>query len=274
MREEHTVRPYLMTEFIMTNYGITTNPDKEWSIRLEDCSWSVKVEGTEGRVSVVSTRGCCKNGKSQADLRVLRPIAHYDDFGEDSRLKDPCLRDSDTPIHHRVKEGRLLRCDVFALILYTGPMYVPLNAILNGFGFCGDVATGIEFVSDEFWVQWKAVDINVWLNRSCHKFTNTIHALASVIKKLQGLAAHELSTRLYLGLDGLDLAAFAANSCFTDKAFMLMTKDSRIALLYRGVHKGLVGTVLCIETLTTNNSTVIVKFSQYPGEEETVWNAC
>ena len=34
------------------------------------------------------------------------------------------------------------------------------------------------------------------------------------------------------------------------------------------------GTVLCIETSTTNNGAVIVPFSQYPGEEETVWNAC
>jgi hypothetical protein len=36
----------------------------------------------------------------------------------------------------------------------------------------------------------------------------------------------------------------------------------------------LVGTVLCIETSTTNNGATIADFSQYPGEEETVWNAC
>ena len=274
MREEHTARPDSKEEFTTPNYGITTTPHTEWKLMFEGGSGSVKVQGKEDSVSVTSTRGCCKNGKPQADLRVLRPIAHYGDFGEDGRLKDTCLRDSDTPIQRRVKEGRLRRCDVFALILYTGPMYVLLNAILRGFGFCGAVAAGIEFASDEFWVQWKAVDINAWLKRSGHKFTNTIHALASAIKKLQGLAAHEPSTRLYRGLDGLDLAAFAASSGFTDKAFMSMTKDMGIAQQYSGVHKGLVGTVLCIETSTTNNGAVIVKFSQYPGEEEEVWNAC
>ena len=236
MREEHTARPDSKEEFTTPNYGITTTPHTEWKLMFEGGSGSVKVQGEKDSVSVTSTRGCCKNGKPQADLRVLRPIAHYGDFGEDGRLKDTCLRDSDTPIQRRVKEGRLRRCDVFALILYTGPMYVLLNAILRGFGFCGAVAAGIEFASDEFWVQWKAVDINAWLKRSGHKFTNTIHALASAIKKLQGLAAHEPSTRLYRGLDGLDLAAFAASSGFTDKAFMSMTKDMGIAQQYSGVH--------------------------------------
>jgi hypothetical protein len=70
------------------------------------------------------------------------------------------------------------------------------------------------------------------------------------------------------------VAAFAASLGFTDKAFMSTTKDRNIALEYSGVHKGLVGTVLCIETSTTNNGAVLLRFSQYPEEEETVWNAC
>jgi hypothetical protein len=121
-------------------------------------------------------------------------------------------------------------------------MYVLYNALLRGFGVCGAVAPDIEFASDEFWAQWKAVDINAWVKRSGHKFTNTIHALASAIKKLQGLAAQEPSTRLYRGLGGLDVAKFAASLGFTDRAFMSTTKG-RIALEYSGVHKGLVGTV-------------------------------
>jgi hypothetical protein len=348
MREEHTKRPDSHDEFSTPNYGITTTPAKEWELVLEGGIGCAKVEGKEGRVSVTSTRGCCKEGQTQVDVRVLRPIAYYGDFGDDGRLKwgvgdevvvDEALTDvevidedgyhrgfevakgteatvldlnaegaakiefaessswrscrtycwvspdqfyclyprpsaRDTPIQRVVKEGRLRRCDVFALILYTGPMYVLLNAILRGFGFCGAVAAGIEFASDEFWVQWKADDIDAWLRRSGHKFSNTIHALASAIKKLQGLAVQEPSTRLYRGLDGLDLGAFAASIGFTDKAFMSTTKRKGIALEYSGVNKGLVGSVLCIETSTTNNGAVIVKFSQYPGEEETVWNAC
>jgi ankyrin repeat protein len=285
---------------------------------------------------------------AQVDVRVLRPIAHYGDFGEDGRLKwvvddeivvgealtvkflvkknswsddvreekkeiakdtegevlefnaegaakiafrEPVSKEHwvssdqfyrlfplpnarDTPIQRRVKLARLRRCDVLALVLYTGPMFVLYNALLRSFGFCGAVAADIEFASDEFWAQWKAVDIESWVKSSGHKFTNTIHALASAIKKLQGLAAEEPSTRLYRGLGGLDVAAFVASCGFTDKAFMSTTKDRKIALGYSGVHKGLVGTILCIETSTTNNGAVISEFSQYPGEEETVWNAC
>ena len=143
-------------------------------------------------------------------------------------------------------------------------MYVLLNAILRGFGFCGAVAPDTEFASHEFWAQWKEKDIKAWVERSGHKFTNTIHALASAIKKLQGLTAQEPSTRLYRGLGGLHVAKFAASLGFTDLAFMSTTKNRGIALEFSGVHKGLVGTVLCIETSTTNHGAVISKFSQAP----------
>ena len=33
----------------------------------------------------------------------------------------------------------------------------------SAFGFCGAVSEGIEFASDEFWAQWKAVDIDAWV---------------------------------------------------------------------------------------------------------------
>ena len=142
-------------------------------------------------------------------------------------------------------------------------MFTLYNALLRGFGFCGAVAPGIDFASDEFWAQWNAVDINAWVKRSGHKFTNTIHALASAVKKLQGLAAEEPSTHLYRGLGGLSVAAFAASCGFTDKAFMSTTMSREIALEYSGVKTaGTVGTVLCIETSTTNDGAVISEFSQ------------
>ena len=141
-------------------------------------------------------------------------------------------------------------------------MFVLYNAILRGFGCCGAVAEGIEFGSNEFWDQLNAKEIDAWVERSGHKFTNTIHALASAIKKLQGLAAKEPSTRLYRGLGGLKMDEFVESCGFTDKAFMSTTKDRKIALEYSGVNNGLVGTVLCIETSTTNNGAVISEFSQ------------
>jgi hypothetical protein len=222
---------------------------------------------TEGKVLESNTEGAKIAFREPVSAEVWVP---KDQFYRLFPLPNAC----DTPIQRRVKLARLRRCEVRALVLYTGPMYVLLNAILRGFGFCGAVAPSIQFASAEFWAQWRTVEIDAWVKRSGHKFTNTIHALASAIKKLQGLGAQEPSTRLYRGLDGLDVAKFAGSLGLTDLAFMSMTKDQLIALQYSGVNKGLVGTVLCIETSTTNNGAVISKFSQYPGEEETVWNAC
>jgi hypothetical protein len=145
---------------------------------------------------------------------------------------------------------------------------------LRGFGDCGEVAAGVEFGSEEFWEQFKAVSIDKWVEKSGHRFTCTIHALASAIKKLQRLSQDEQGTLLWRGLGGLDVAEFLASCGFTDRAFMSTTKDRRTAMEYSGVKKGLVGTVLCIETSTTNNGAHITAFSQYPGEAETVWGAC
>ena len=134
-------------------------------------------------------------GEEQPDVRVLRPLAHYGDFGEDGRLKwgvgdevavgealtvtfegqdhkkelakdtegkvlefnakgaakiafrepvsaewwvspdqiyrlYPRPRARDTPIQRMVKLGRLRRCEVIALILYTG-VYVPVCACVR-----------------------------------------------------------------------------------------------------------------------------------------------
>ena len=153
-------------------------------------------------------------------------------------------------------------------------MFVLYNALLRGFGFCGAVEAGIEFGSDDFFSQWKAKDINAWFKRSGHRFTNTIHALASAIKKLQAIADDAPATRLYRGLGGLSVREFLESLGFADKAFLSTTKDRDVALEYSGVKQGGVGTVLCIETSATTNGAVIVFFSQYPGEKETVLNAC
>ena len=99
-------------------------------------------------------------------------------------------------------------------------MFVLYNTLLRCFGFCGAVAEGIEFASDEFWTQWKSVDVDAWVESSGHRYTNTIHALASGIKKLQGLTAEKPSTCLYRCLGLLSVAVFATSCGFTDKAFM------------------------------------------------------
>jgi hypothetical protein len=87
MREEHTMLPDSDDEFSTPNYGLTTTPSKEWALVLEGGSGCAKVEGKEDSVSVTGTRGCCKKGQTQPDVRVLRPITYYGDFGVDGRLR-------------------------------------------------------------------------------------------------------------------------------------------------------------------------------------------
>ena len=54
---------------------------------LEGGSGCAEVEGKEHSVSVTGTRGCCKKGQTQLDVRVLRPIAYYVYFADDGLLR-------------------------------------------------------------------------------------------------------------------------------------------------------------------------------------------
>ena len=61
---------------------------------------------------------------------------------------------------------------------------------------------------------------------------------------------------------------------FTEKAFASIIKSFEVAFEYSGAKKGNVGTVLAMEMSEVDQGAVLTKFSQYPGEEETLWNAC
>lgn len=79
---------------------------------------------------------------------------------------------------------------------------------------------------------------------------------------------------MYRGLGGLDISDFLAGNGFTERAFTSTTKNLDVALEYSGAAKGLAGTVLAIEMSEVDQGAVIKEFSQYPGEEEILWNAC
>merc|ERR1719330_1572054 len=61
---------------------------------------------------------------------------------------------------------------------------------------------------------------------------------------------------------------------FTENAFMSTTTKLEVALEYSGAKKGCLGTVLAMEASEVDHGAVLQAFSQYPGEEETLWNAC
>ena len=121
---------------------------------------------------------------------------------------------------------------------------------------------------------FEAVTVEERMREAGHKFANTLHLIASFVKKLQGLSDDKQGTRLYRGLGGLDVRDFIIGKGFTERAFMSSTKSLQVALEYSGIKTGHVGTVLAMEVSAVDNGAEVVEFSQFPGEKETVWNSC
>ena len=63
--------------------------------------------------------------------------------------------------------------------------------------------TDVEFGSEEFGQLLGAKSVADRMKNAGHKFSSTMHALASGIKKMQGIAEDGQGTRLYRGLGKL-----------------------------------------------------------------------
>ncbi len=105
--------------------------------------------------------------------------------------------------------------------LATGPCFMLYNGMLRGFGNCGEVPASedVEFGSEEFWQVLAAKTVADRMETAGHKFPSTMHALASAIKKIQGIAEDGQGTRLYRGLGKLLTQLFITsvlifNQCF------------------------------------------------------------
>ena len=79
------------------------------------------------------------------------------------------------------------------------------NGMLRGFGNCGEVPASedVEYGSEEFWKLLGKKTVADRMKNAGHKFSSTMHALASAIKKIQGIAEDGQGTRLYRGLGKL-----------------------------------------------------------------------
>jgi hypothetical protein len=84
------------------------------------------------------------------------------------------------------------------------------NGMLRGFGFCGEVPAlkDVEYGSEEFWQLLRAETVADRMKNAGHKFSSTMHVLASAIKKIQGIAEDGQGTRLYRGLGQLQTQLF------------------------------------------------------------------
>jgi hypothetical protein len=88
MMEEHTERPDSHVMFSTGNSGLTTYPALEYELVASGGSMLARkrVDGSEECVVVTGTRGCCKDGQVCEDLRVLRTLDYFGNFGQDGRL--------------------------------------------------------------------------------------------------------------------------------------------------------------------------------------------
>ena len=141
------------------------------------------------------------------------------------------------------KRAGLLRAEVIALRLYTGPPYMQLNLGLRSGGR-------------------KAAE------KKIANFPATCSALNSAIKKLARVTPLPLSRRLYRGLSGMALPEDVLTARrFVEFAFSSATPVKEVAQLYAGSDRS---SIFEIEVGEIDRGADISEFSQYPQEQEHV----
>jgi len=219
------------------NYGILTTPRREYEA------------ATRGYISVSSDPRILDSEVS----RVLRHLDYYGTFSESGKLLDSPL-----PL---VKKANMTRGEIVAIILYTGPAFQLYNAIIRGFGTCGQIHVGVEPV--------QVVDR---METAGHKFSSTIHLIVSGVEKLKDAQDCDANAWLYRGLDGGELPPAFWEQGFSEFAFMSMTTSLDVAIDYSGIKKGKTSTVLATRVSLVDRGAFLTAFSQFPGEEECLWN--
>jgi len=159
----------------------------------------------------------------------------------------------------QARKAGLRKEEVIAIILYTGPMYIIYNSVL---------------------AQWSSPP-SVWntLRDGGNLFTATLSVLVSAVQKLSAISAIPDGLKLYRGTGGLAcLPAHFTNpdayNCrgMTEWCFMSSSKQKSVAIQYSGVEQGRPhAMVLEIEPSRADRGAVVSEFSQYPGEEETLF---
>jgi hypothetical protein len=107
---------------------------KDWGRREKKTELSKE---TEGKVLEINAEGAAK-------IAFREPVSkeHWVPKDQFYRLS-PLPNALDTPIQRRLKQARLRRCEVRALVLYTGPMFVLYNALYNA--LCAALASAARW---------------------------------------------------------------------------------------------------------------------------------
>ena len=108
--------------------------------------------------------------------------------------------------------------------------------------------------------------------KSGNKFSSTIHLIVSAVEKLRLAQGMESGTWLYRGLSGGELPAEFWERGFSEFAFMSMTRKLEVAIDFSGIVQGEKATVLATQSSEVDKGAFLEKFSQFPGEEECLFN--
>jgi ankyrin repeat protein len=240
MRKEHCDFVGCNFEFTSNNYNITTCPEKEWRLITEGL-------GADG----------CKTTTSRTNATVPRrfPAFWWDDCSNPrimySDVFDAKER-SQLVIAHLCELFGLLKEEVIAIILFTGPMYTVYNGILSNYP--ADIAHAFRPIN----------------------FTTTIHAIISAIQKLsrqspvQHIVYRGTSGRGYLPSsfwetpqDGLNVYGY------TEFGVMSMTSSKEAALQYSGLFRDFPHpAVLAFAAGAVDRGARVQPLSQFPFEVE------
>jgi hypothetical protein len=244
MRAEHCSKGGHGFEFTTGNYKIKTTPEREW----------LQIVGDENFVRATVPADDMKHGRVITDMGELlkRPLA--------------------------VKAG-LIKCEVTALSLYSGPMFEIYNCMLR------------RFPADRYET----------FSGQGNTFSTTIFVLVSAIQKLSRHMYLPPSIRLYRGFSSMEMPENFFNvdedtGCcgYAEWGFISTTANKNVAIQYSGADEGKPrATVFCIRPSSVDRGASIAEFSQcapldrraqrhdsldsrcrYPGEEEYLWPPC
>jgi hypothetical protein len=223
MRAEHTARDGHDFKFFTPNYNLTTTAQDEW----------LYVAGDE-------------NGTRQ------EPPPEAMEHGRDIKPIDELME------HPLAKKAELIREEMIAIVMYTGPAFVLYNAVLRRF----------------------PPDIYEVFEKHDNLFPTTIFVLVSAINKLSRCMDIPPGTLLYRGLGGVldfpDSFYHPHPKCATPNAlgflefgFMSTTAEKSIAVQYSGVkEKRPKACIMQIRPNSVDRGADISEFSQYPLERE------
>jgi hypothetical protein len=260
MWSEHNIEEYSKEEIITTNYGVRTDPLKEWKAAAgewtpqrisaagewtkENRSWKL-VSNFEIPEETKIIKGRHKR-RAVCLEEFMKPPK---DTEEGEKWKRERKENPETWLDNLSPLEKAQRCfyvaemlpeEVLAIRLWSGPMYVPYSAVLR--------------------------------NGEKRKYTNTLHALASAITRLARIGSFE---KVFRGMTG---RAYKSED-FTRGVYVEMgaqsfTRDRSVAHQYSLVGEGKKGSgsyILEVQEGEADKGADISPFSYYPHEQEKLY---